>query len=73
MGNVAVAWEPVGVDELYELDGSQTEPEEQGAEEPAVVPHEGPEEPAVVPHEGPEEPAVVPHEGPEEPDVVPHE
>jgi hypothetical protein len=57
MGNVAVAWEPVGVDELYELDGSQPEPEQ-----PDVVPHEGPEEPQVVPHEGPEEPDVVPHE-----------
>jgi hypothetical protein len=67
MGNVAVAGELVGtdeLDELHELDVSETEPEEQGIEEPEVVPHEGPE---VVPHEGPE---VVPHEGPE---VVPHE
>ena len=67
MGNVAVAGGLVGadeLDELYELDASETEPGEQGTEEPDVVPHEGPE---VVPHEGPE---VVPHE---EPEVVPHE
>ena len=59
MGNVAVAGELVGadeLDELYELNASETAPEEQGTEEPEVVPHEAPE---VVPHEGPD---VVPHE-----------
>jgi hypothetical protein len=60
MGNVAVAEQLAGIEELYELDASETEPEKEGGGE--EMPH--PE----MPH--PVEPEEMPH--PVEPEEMPH-
>ncbi len=62
MGNVAVAGELVGIDELFELDASETEPEngddgQDGDVEPEEMPH--PVEPEEMPH--PVKPEEMPH------------
>lgn len=62
MGNAAVAYELVGIDELYELDASETEPEsgddgEDGDVQPEETPH--PVEPEEMPH--PIKPEEMPH------------
>jgi hypothetical protein len=71
MGNVAVPEQLAGIDELYELDASETGPEngddgEGAGAEPEEMPH--PVEPEEMPH--PVEPEEMPH--PVEPEEMPH-
>ena len=64
MGNVAFAEELVDIEELYELNASETGPEEDI--EPEEMPH--PVEPEEMPH--PVEPEEMPH--PVKPEEMPH-